>query len=159
MRALLFIVTCVSCLPLTGCIPLQQSDVSGGKAGDYFRYYGDYGLLNIGPADKKKTVTLLPQSSYAISPTGIKYGIYTEPHWYDLDQKFSYIRDHITLVNPRGSRISSIPQNGTWQFHFEFMGPRGKDSRDFTSKILDILLQPYYSWPSELKIFLTSQWT
>ena len=147
MRALCFIATCIVSLSLIGCIPLQQSDVSGGTKNDFFRYYGDYGLLNIGSADKKKTVTLIPECSYALSPKGIKYGINTEPHWYDLDQKFPYIRDHVTLVSPRGKRIGSIPQNGTWHFHFEFMGPRGKDSRDFTSRFWTFYYNPIIHGP------------
>lgn len=147
MRVLRFIITCISSLSLIGCIPLQQSDVNGGTKNDFFRYYGDYGLLNIGSANKKKTVTLIPESSYALSPKGIKYGIYTEPHFYDLDQKFPYIRDHVTLVSPRGKRLGSIPQNGIWHFHFEFLGPRGKDSRDFTSRFWTFYYNPIIHGP------------
>ena len=147
MRALCFITTCIASLSLIGCIPLQQSEVSGGTKNDFFRYYGDYGLLNIGSTDKKKTITLLPESSYALSPNGTKYGIYTEPHFYDLDQKYPYIRDHVTLVSPRGKRLGSIPQNGIWQFHFDFAGPRGRDTRDFTIKFWTFYYNPILHGP------------
>lgn len=146
-RKMKFILTSIACLLLIGCVPLQQSEVSGGKKDDYFRYYDEYGLLEIGPSDKKKTVTLIPEYSYALSPKGIKYGIHTEPHFYDLEQKHPYIRDHITLVNPRGKRIGSIPQNGTWHFHFEFIGPRGKDSREFTIRFWTFYYNPIIHGP------------
>ena len=142
-----YILHILVCMCLTGCIPLQQCEVTGGKKDDFFRYYGDYGLLNIGSANKKKAITLLPASSYAISPTGIKYGIFTEPHYYDLEQKFSYTRDHITLVTPRGKRIGKMPQNGIWHFHFEFLNSYGKIDRDFICKFWTFYYSPIIHGP------------
>ena len=132
---------------LFGCLPLQQSDVAGGRKHDYFRYYGDYGLLNIGSTNKKKLITLIPSSSYALSPKGTKYGIDSEPHFYDVDQKYPYIRDHITLISPSGKHIYRIPQNGIWHFHFEFLSPRGKDSRDFISRFWTFYYNPIIHGP------------
>jgi len=146
MRALQFIF-CIFSLSLVGCLPLQQYGVSGGTKNDDFGYYGRFGLLTIGSNDKKKTVTLVPESSYALSPKGVKYGIYTEPHWFDLDRKTPYIRDHVTLVSPRGKRIGSMPQNGTWHFHLELIGPLVKDSRDFTIRFWTFFYNPIIHGP------------
>lgn len=132
---------------LVACVPVQQCDVSGGHKYDSFGYYGDYGLLSIGPTNQKKTIRLLPGSSYALSANGTKYGIRTEPHFFDRERKVSYVRDHITLVDQRGKRIGRIPQNGIWQFHFEFIGPNGKSSRDFTSRFSTFFYNPLLHGP------------
>ena len=98
-----------------------------------------YGLLQIGPSNQTKSITLLPYSSYAVSPTGEHFRIHSEPHPYDLEQhEWSalnpYVRDHINLIDKKGKLMKKNLKNGTWNFHFEFLTPHGKDTRDFSIK-------------------------
>ena len=71
-------------------MPIQQSKITGGKQDDSFGYYDDigYGLLQIGPSSKSKTIQLLASESYAIGPHGEKYSITSEPHAFDVESKY-----------------------------------------------------------------------
>ena len=134
-RPFQLLVTAVA-LILTGCIPLTQSNVTGGKRFDHFGYFGDlgYGLLQIGPSNKRKMVTIIPAESYAIRPDGIRVGIATEPNPADLNKKAGdlvpYIRDRVYLLDPKGRRVARWP-NGQWTFYFVLRTSRGKETRTF----------------------------
>ncbi len=137
-------------LILTGCIPLKQCDNTGGKGYDNFSFEDGYGLLQIGPSNRKRTITLLTDKSYAISPKGKRYGIHSELDPYDQEKHDSlapYVKDKITLIDSNGKLVRGKLGNGTWYFHFEFLTPKGKESRDFKIRYWMYYYNPIWSGP------------
>lgn len=104
-------------LALSGCIPLKQAAFEAQQPGDHFGYYGSYGLLTIGSSSKKRAVKLVPEHSFAISPSGRRYSIRTKPHDYDLSQGHTYIRDQIRIYDSKGRHKTSL-SDGKWTFVF-----------------------------------------
>src|SRR5262245_4496718 len=89
---------------LSGFIPLTQTTVVGGRGYDHFGYYGEMrsGLLQIGPSNRKRTATVIPNKSYATAPDGTRHGISTEPHLFDIEEKdprVPYVRERIYVLD------------------------------------------------------------
>jgi len=142
------------CLFLTACVPLQQTEIKGGKGYDFFGYYGGYGLLQIGPSNQKKKIHVISEDSYAVSPTGKRFSIHSEPAPNDLkpSQYHSefpnyYVRDRITLIDAKGKTLAKISTNGEWHFHFEFSTAQGRDTRDFTARFWMFYYNPIIHGP------------
>jgi hypothetical protein len=120
-------------LAMSGCMPLQQTNISGGKGYDHFGIYDDYGLLSVGPSNQTKAIQLIDSESYAVGPNAKKYGIKSEPHDFDISQKYPYVRDRIYVMDD-GRPLRSL-KDGTWKFVFYFMTTGGKDSRTFDAQL------------------------
>jgi hypothetical protein len=71
----------------------------------------------IGRPDLPKRHTIQPEGSYVQSPGGTRYGIEVEPHKYDIEQKFPYVRDDVYLVDANRVRVRKWA-NGIWKLHF-----------------------------------------
>lgn len=127
-------------LGLTGCMPLQQTNITGGLEYDHFGYYDDYGLLSIGPSNLPNKIQLIESESYAVGPNAKKYGIKSQPHDFDIHQKYPYVRDRIYVIN-EGRPIRNL-KSGTWKFVFYFMTPEAKDSRTFDVKVETFYYNP-----------------
>ena len=72
-------------LLLSGCMPLKQYNVTGGKRYDGIGYDEEgYGLLQIGSSNQPKTTSIVDAESFAIGPRGKRYSVESEPHPYHL---------------------------------------------------------------------------
>jgi hypothetical protein len=153
MRATQVLVICIAALfLLPGCMPLQQSYVTGGEGYDHFSYhdYNDWGLLQIGPSNQPKTISIVDAESFAIGPRGKRYGVESEPHPYDLredkDPRVPYVRDRIYLIDAKGKRLGRW-RNGGWQFTFVFDAPDGRESRHFNMTLWTFFYNPVIHGP------------
>jgi hypothetical protein len=144
MKKILFIIFLA--LGLTGCIPLQQTKITGGQNNDYFGYYDDYGLLNIGTWNETKAIHILAVDSYAIGAGNEKYGIRSEPHQYDIDKNYPYIRDRIYVIDKNGKQLGRL-KSGKWKFVFNFETQDGKDSRTFDASVSTFYYTPIIHGP------------
>ena len=129
---------------LAGCVPLTQANVTGGRRYDHFMYHEDMdsGLLQIGPSNRNRTATVIPGQSYATSPDGTRHSIATEPHQFDITQRYPYIRERIYLLDSNGNRVTRKWRNGRWTFHFALATPRGTETRDFQADLWTFLYNP-----------------
>ncbi len=118
---------------------LKQYNVTGGKEYDQFSYMDHYrcGLLAIAPTNAPKVVKIIDAESYAIDPNGVRRGIATEPHDYDLrpENEGFYVRDRVYLIDAKGKRLKSNWKDGPWKFHFVMDTPTGRDVRDFDMQL------------------------
>lgn len=147
-----FLTIIASASLLTGCLPLQQSRVVGGRGYDHFGPFDDqgYALLQIGPSNTPKRVHVIDSDSYGLAPDGSRYGIHTEPHPYDIETKTSkvpYVRDRVYLIDPRGHRVTGRWKNGQWKFHFTLRTPNGIETRDFHASFWPFLYIPIIDGP------------
>jgi hypothetical protein len=135
-------------LLLVGCIPLQQTDIKGGQGYDGFGWYNEtgYGLLWIGPGNVKNTITVVDAKSYALGPNGIRYGVRSELHLFDVQQKYAYVRDEIHFLDAKGGQVSRLG-NGVWQFSFTFVKDGKEESRTFTRKLWTFNYVPIIDGP------------
>jgi len=135
-------------LLLTGCIPLQQTEITGGLSAtdgshDYFGWYNEtgYGLSSVGPG-KVNTIRVIDAQSYALSSKGVRYGVHSQPHLFDIDQKYAYVRNEIHFLNAKGGPVSRL-ENGEWRFVFVFLDLTGKEERRvFTGKLWNFYYVP-----------------
>ena len=119
-----------------GCMPLKQTHVTGAQQHDHFLYLErpPCGLVQFGPSNVAKDFVIVDAESYAIAPNGVRYGIVTEPHDYDVespDPAVPYVRDRVYLVDARGRRIRRAWDDGEWKLHFVLEKPAGREHREF----------------------------
>jgi hypothetical protein len=147
------VLLCAGACGLVGCVPVKQADVTGGRVYDNFGYddWARYGLLQVGPSNVPKSVTVLEAESYAIAPNGTRYGIATEPHKYDLDNtddRVPYVRDRVYLVRANGRRTKRLWGDGRWEFVFVLQTPYGRDARQFTVDMSTFIYKPLVHRPN-----------
>lgn len=131
---------------MPGCIPLQQSSFHGNVKDDHFGHYGDHGLLTIGDSNAQKTITLLPEQSYAISPEGKRYGIQARDHDFGIAQGYPYVRDQIRIYNAQGKEIRGL-RNGKWIFVFAIKRDGKTVQRRFESNVSTFYYNPILHGP------------
>jgi len=132
---------------LAACIPLQQTNIVGGRGYDHFGLYGEtgYGLLQIGPSNTPKKSHVIDSQSFALSPKGVRLRIETEPHPYDIEKKspkVPYVRDRVYVLDAEGRRITRPLKNGQWKFHFTMRTPKGIETRDFDADLWTFFYNP-----------------
>lgn len=137
---------------LAACVPLQQTKIVGGRGYDHFDYYGEtgYGLLQIGPSNAPKQITVIDSQSYALSPQGIQFRIQTQPHPYDIETKsfkVPYIRDRVYVLDSEEHRITRPLNNGQWKFHFTMRTPKGSETRAFDADLWTFYYNPLIHGP------------
>lgn len=146
------LIGCAIALLLTACAPLKQTRIVGGQGSDHFGYYGEtgYGLLQIGPSNTPKRITVIDARSYAIAPNGSRFRIRTEPHAFDIETKFPktpYVRDRVYLLDSEGRKITRALKNGNWKFHFTLRTAKGVETRDFDADLWTFYYNPLIHGP------------
>lgn len=136
----------------TGCIPPKQRDVTGGQLYDSFEYVDHLhcGLLQIGPSNVPKSVSIVDPESYAIAPNGKRYGILTTPDPDDLKTEGPagrYVYDRVYLIDSRGRRINREWANGRWRFVFAIRTPNGPERREFDVRFWTFNYNPLVHGP------------
>ena len=123
-------------MSLAGCIPLQQTDIRGGNAGDNFSWFDEtsYGLLVIGNKDPVNGIRVVDSKSFAYGPGGEKYRVHSEPHFNDVRDRSRYVRTHITFLDDKGSQERHLT-SGTWRFDFVFIRDGIEQSRTFSGRL------------------------
>lgn len=146
----LFFASTMFGLLLTGCIPLQQTDIKGSlpNSHDGFGWFDEtgYGLLWIGTGNAKNTITVIDAKSYALGPNGVKYRVHSEPHLFDVQQKYAYVRDEIHFLDANGGQVSRLG-SGDWQFSFTFVKDGKEESRTFSGKLWTFYYLPIIDGP------------
>jgi hypothetical protein len=134
---------------LIGCVPLTQERIVGGHTYDHFGYSQDErcGLLQVGPSNRRRTATIIPERSYATSPDGIRFGIATRLHPYDLTAGHTYVRERVYLLDKGGHQINRKWKDGQWIFHFALRTPHGEDTRDFHADLWTFYYNPIIHGP------------
>jgi hypothetical protein len=109
-----FILFALSAILLSGCIPLRQealvtgpSDVGLTLCDDRYLLFGE---------EKMRDHKIVTQQSYIQSPSGKRYTIQVEPHQFDIQQKYGFVRDEIYPCGADGKRIWHW-SNGVWLVH------------------------------------------
>ena len=100
---------------LSGCMPLRQEALVKGPSDVHLLLCDDRYFLfqqESPPPDHK----IDTQQSYIQSPSGKRYTIQVEPHQFDIQQKYSFVRDEIYPCDTDGKRIRHW-SNGIWSFH------------------------------------------
>jgi hypothetical protein len=116
-RKLAFIIFIGLSIVLSGCIPLrQQALVKGSPDVDLLLCDDRYLLLTIGHGDMPNDHKIIIQQSYIQSPKGTRYSIQIEPHQFDIEKKFIYLRDDVYPCDASGSRLRHW-SNGIWLVH------------------------------------------
>ena len=143
----LSLLLCLAVCGATGCIPLKQRNVTGGRGYDHFGYEGGYGWLLIGPSNVPQSVTVVDAESHAVAPNGKRYGIETEPERRRQPDSPPNAGDRVYLVGPNGRRTSREWANGRWEFFFTLDTPDGRDTRHFTVDFWTFVYNPFAHGP------------
>ncbi|MGA7725574.1 MAG: hypothetical protein WCA95_09830 [Opitutaceae bacterium] len=148
MKQLSFILATICGLMLAGCIPLQQTDMKGGDRLDGFEWYAEtgYGLFWIGPSNVGNAVKIVDAKSYALGPNGVRYGVHSERHQFDIEQKYVFVRDEIHFLDAKGAQVSHL-STGVWQFSFTFVRDGKEEHRMFTGKLWTFYYVPIIDGP------------
>lgn len=133
-------------LVASGCLPLQQYDISGTRQYEHLSVVRGYFMEQLSPVQKPKTKTIIANESYAISPKGRKYRIELQPHDFDLSEASPYIRDRIYLLNDSGKRIRRI-SDGKWGLVLMIESAEGRELREFTAKTWTFNYNPILHGP------------
>ncbi len=131
---------------LSGCLPLEQYDITGAREFEHLSVNGSYFMEQLGPSNKAKEIKIIANESYAIGPKNIKYRIELQSHDYDIAEQFPYIRDRIYLLNSEGKRVRSIG-SGTWSLFLTLDSKEGKELREFTAKVWSFNYNPILHGP------------
>ena len=109
----------LSLLLVVGCLPLRQEALVKGP--DYQNMSlcnemalcsGRYLLAGIDMNHEKIVV----EKSYIENPSGKRYTFQVEPHQFDIDRKFGFMRADVYHCKANGSRLWHWP-NGIWSVH------------------------------------------
>jgi hypothetical protein len=133
---------------VSGCMSLKQERVLGGERHDHFGYYDrlGFGLLSVGAPNLPKAVRLVDEASFAISPNGDRFAIKSEPHAFDIEQGYPYVRDRIYLVSAGGECVK-VRDDGIWKFVFSLDTATGRQSRTFEAKVWTFIYKPLIHGP------------
>ena len=119
VRLLLLITLCFF---LFGCYSVPQGmndDIKNNEGSeDSFQFDNDdgYGLFTI--AYQTKKITVVDAQSYAVSPKGVRYGVYSQLDNF-LPKEKKYPRTRIYFKSESGKPLNELAY-GKWQFYFTY---------------------------------------
>jgi len=123
MRALIALIVA---LALSGCIPLrQQETISGGHDSDFLLCDDSFLLAQFNPSNQPNRCKVIPAESYILSPSGKRYNVQVEPHQFDIEQKYTCVRERIYPIDAHGQRLKHW-YNGIWIVHVALDAPNQK---------------------------------
>jgi len=134
-------------LSLTGCMPLkQQTTVSGPPDVHTLLCDDQYLLVQIGPSNIPNDHKIIASESYVVEPRGTRYHIQVEPHPFDVEQKFPYVRDRVYPVDGSGQRLRRWP-NGVWSIHLAVDTADARSTIDQQIKFWTFWYNPVFHGP------------
>jgi len=128
-------------------MPLRQQEAVGGPNDVHTLLVDDrYLLVQIGPSNIPNGHKIIPAESYLVSPRGTRYTVEVEPHQFDIEQKFPYIRERVYRCDASGGRVHSW-SNGVWRVHLAVDNAGIRSAIDQQIKFWTFFYNPLFHGP------------
>jgi hypothetical protein len=110
-------------LVLQGCMSLPQMEKLPSRVPFHAVYDGrgkKYVLFTIAKDENKpKDYEIVAANSFAIDPKGARHSIRVEPHGFDIEQRYPFVRDDVYVLRSAEKPEPISLRDGTWRFVFK----------------------------------------